>query len=123
MMKGGCLNLRVTLTTSPSELITELSCHQVQVFLAGDRLRIRTPWPVAEAPEEVRPLLRELRERQAEVLDHLQQERDRRLFPYPLPETLALGGVDPLDYRYCPERQGMILDVGWWRNIPHRRPH
>lgn len=117
------MNLRVTLTTSPSELITELSCHQVQVFLAGDRLRIRTPWPVAEAPEEVRPLLRELRERQAEVLDHLQQERDRRLFPYPLPETLALGGVDPLDYRYCPERQGMILDVGWWRNIPHRRPH
>lgn len=43
------------------------------------------------------------------------------IFPYPLPETLGIGDVDPLDYRY--ENGKVILDPGWWKNIkaPEKR--
>ena len=37
------------------------------------------------------------------------------IFPYPLPETLGIGDVDPMDYRY--ENGKVILEPGWWMNI------
>jgi hypothetical protein len=37
------------------------------------------------------------------------------IFPYPLPETLGIGDVDPMDYRY--ENGKAILEPGWWMNI------
>ncbi|MEW6457620.1 MAG: hypothetical protein AB1441_00900 [Bacillota bacterium] len=92
-----------------NELIWELQRRGITLEPAGDKLRWRGP-KGAMTPE----LLDQLRDHKAEVLGLLQQGPDR-LFPYPLPETLALGGVDPLDFRYCPERRQMILDPGWWR--------
>jgi hypothetical protein len=41
----------------------------------------------------------------------------KTLFPYPLPETIGIGTVDPRDYRFDVGRQEWVHEPGWWRNI------
>jgi len=42
------------------------------------------------------------------------------LFPYPLPGTLGLGSVDPLDYKWSAELQTWRHEPRWWKRIGQR---
>ena len=33
-------------------------------------------------------------------------------------KTFFCADVDPLDFRWCSLRQAVILDPGWWEDIP-----
>jgi hypothetical protein len=71
-------------TIFPSKLISQLAHHRVTVFLSGDRVRVRMPWPVERVPDPVRPLLRELKQRQDEVRTYLLALRNVRGSPVEL---------------------------------------
>ncbi|MDI6710852.1 MAG: hypothetical protein QME76_09290 [Bacillota bacterium] len=92
-------------------LINELASRGVDVYLDGGQVVLALPDPL---PEDVRPLLRQLKTADREALrDFL---RRRGLFPYPINETLGIGDVDPLDYRY--RDGGLTYEPGWWRKVP-----
>ncbi len=39
---------------------------------------------------------------------------DKKLFPYPLPETCGIGTQDPLDFKTDPFL-GKVYEPGWWQ--------
>ncbi|KJS76795.1 MAG: hypothetical protein JL56_04590 [Desulfotomaculum sp. BICA1-6] len=53
---------------SPFELISQLEAYGVALRFEGGRVRVKLPWPPDKAPEDVKPLLREMKMRQPEVL-------------------------------------------------------
>jgi len=79
-------------------------------------VRVLLPWPKEEVPKNLRRVFLELKARQEALKAYL---ATRTLFPYPLPETLGLGAVDPIDIRY--ENGQPVFDPGWWQKIPDRR--
>lgn len=44
-----------------------------------------------------------------------------KFFPYPLPKTLGIGAVDPMDFRYDAGAGRWVLDPGWWRRVGRDR--
>jgi hypothetical protein len=58
--------------TPTSELLQRLAAYSVSVQVGGERLELRPPWPSwEEVPTAARPLLGELKRRQAEVRSFL----------------------------------------------------
>lgn len=92
-------------------LINELASRGVDVYLDGGEVVLALPDPL---PEDVRPLLRQLKAAAREDLKAFL--RRRGLFPYPINETLGIGTLDPLDYRYRDGR--LAYEPGWWRKVP-----
>ncbi|MDA8335938.1 MAG: hypothetical protein M0Z41_13310 [Peptococcaceae bacterium] len=71
-----------------SDLVTALARHGVTLRPGDGRLRLAMPWPPDQAPEAVRPLLRELKARKVEALAYL--IRQTTPAPPALPEVLPV---------------------------------
>ncbi|MBO8128960.1 MAG: hypothetical protein H0Z39_07145 [Peptococcaceae bacterium] len=40
-----------------------------------------------------------------------------KLFPYPLPKTLDIGVLDPMDFQFDTGCQEWVYRPGWWRKL------
>lgn len=95
-------------------LLAELEQLNVKISLAGDKLHVDAPAGVL-TPE----LKQELAKHKPELMALL-RPRNEILFPYPLPQTLGLGDVDPRDFRFDVKKQKWVWSPGWWESIPKK---
>ena len=90
------------------ELVDKLNKYGVRVYIAGGKVKVKMPFPPNEAPHELIPYLKQLKENKEEVFKYLQWKTKPEV---PGVEVYQLPGICCYPCFLC--NYFPVKDTGW----------